>query len=260
MFNSIIRCLPVLLLPMVTAYAAGVIIWILRFTMENSDSCSAEKDYLRYRPVAGTSQSAFNLNPSIAETSRRSNQTQSRMAESPLVQNVFNMSKSSLEVKLEEKGKQIERKSGTDKQVGRLRFKGNQKQFEHNAKLDSVLDRIREEADGSNVAAVESLTSIRASASGATDSATGQGIAVMHGSAKVLADPIMPAWPTCLDLPTNATPDKIQDSESSSEGYEELVQIVFAARPWKLAPAQVMVDRCVFVKMLVKSRADSTAK
>ncbi|XP_068695699.1 uncharacterized protein [Montipora foliosa] len=228
--------------------------------MENSDSCSAEKDYLRYRPVAGTSQSAFNLNPSIAETSRRSNQTQSRMAESPLVQNVFNMSKSSLEFKLEDKGKQIERKSGTDKQVGRLRFKGNQKQFEHNAKLDSVLDRIREEADGSNVAAVESLTSIRASASGATDSATGQGIAVMHGSAKVLADPIMPAWPTCLDLPTNATPDKIQDSESSSEGYEELVQIVFAARPWKLAPAQVMVDRCVFVKMLVKSRADSTAK
>ena len=56
--------------------------------------------------------------------------------------------------------------------------------------------------------------------------ATGQGIAVMHGSAKVVADPIMPAWPTCLDLPTNATPDKIQDSESSSEGYEDLVQVL----------------------------------
>ena len=123
--------------------------------MENSDSCSAEKDYLRYRPVAGTSQSEFNLKPSIAETSRRSNQTQSRMAESPLVQIVFNMLKSSLEVKLEEKGKQIEGKSETDKQVGRLRFKGNQKQFEHNAKLDSVLDRIREEADGPNVAVSE---------------------------------------------------------------------------------------------------------
>ena len=37
-------------------------------------------------------------------------------------------------------------------------------------------------------------------------------------------------------------------------------QIVFAARPWKLAPAQVMVDRCAFVKMLLKSRADLTAK
>ena len=37
-------------------------------------------------------------------------------------------------------------------------------------------------------------------------------------------------------------------------------QIVFAARPCKLAPAQVMVDRCAFVEILVKSRADSTAK
>ena len=37
-------------------------------------------------------------------------------------------------------------------------------------------------------------------------------------------------------------------------------QIVFAARFWKLAPAQVMVDRSAFVKMLVKSGADSTAK
>lgn len=48
----------------------------------------------------------------------------------------------------------------------------------------------------------------------------------MHGSAKVVADPIMPAWPTCLDLPTNATPDQIQDSESSSEGYEDLVKLL----------------------------------
>ena len=48
----------------------------------------------------------------------------------------------------------------------------------------------------------------------------------MHGSAKVVADPIMPAWPTCLDLPTNATPDQIPDSESSSEGYEDLVQVL----------------------------------
>ena len=37
-------------------------------------------------------------------------------------------------------------------------------------------------------------------------------------------------------------------------------QIAFAARPWKLAPAQVMVDRSAFVKMLLKSRADSTVK
>ena len=47
------------------------------------------------------------------------------------------------------------RENQTDKQVGQLRFKGNQKQFEHNAKLDSVLDKIREEADGLNVAVSE---------------------------------------------------------------------------------------------------------
>ena len=58
------------------------------------------------------------------------------------------MFKSYLEVKLEEKGKQIDGKSETDKQVGRLRFIGNQKQFEHNAKLYSVPDRIRAETDG----------------------------------------------------------------------------------------------------------------
>ena len=123
--------------------------------MENSDSCSAEKDYLGNRPVAGTSQSEFNLNPAITESSRRSNQTQSRTAESPLVQDVFNMLESYSELKLEEKGKQIEGKSEADKQVGQLRFKGNQKQFEHNANLYSVLDRIREEADGTNVAVSE---------------------------------------------------------------------------------------------------------
>ena len=93
--------------------------------MENNDSSSAEKDYPGDRPVAGTSQSEFNRNPTTVESSRRSNQTRARTAESPIVQDVFNMFKSYLEVKLEEKGKQIEGKSETDKQVGQLRFKGN---------------------------------------------------------------------------------------------------------------------------------------
>ena len=121
--------------------------------MENNDSSSAEKDYLGDRPVAGTSQSEFNRNPTTAESSRRSNQTRSPTAESPIVQDVFNMFKSYLEVKLEERGKQIEGKSETDKQVGQLRFKGNERQFEHNAKLDFVLDRtrIRAGTDGHNV-------------------------------------------------------------------------------------------------------------
>ena len=126
-----------------------------RFTMEINDSSSAEKDCLGDRPVAGTSQSVFNRKLTTAESSGRSNQTQSRTAESPLVQHVFNMFKSYLEVKLEEKGKEIEGKSETDKQVGQLRFQGNQTQFEHNAKLDSVLDRIRAETDGHNVAVSE---------------------------------------------------------------------------------------------------------
>ena len=37
-------------------------------------------------------------------------------------------------------------------------------------------------------------------------------------------------------------------------------QIVFAARSWKLAHGQAIVNRCAFVKMLLKSRADSKAK
>ena len=76
--------------------------------MENNDSSSVEKDYLGDRPVAGTSQSEFNRNPTTTESSGRSSQTRSSTAEWPIVQDVFNMFKSYLEVKLEEKGKQIE--------------------------------------------------------------------------------------------------------------------------------------------------------
>ena len=123
--------------------------------MENNDSSSGEKDYLGDRPVAGTSQSEFNRNPTTTESPGRSSQTRSSTAESPIVQDVFNIFKSYLEVKREEKGKQIELKLETDKEVGQLRFKGNQKQFEHNAKLESVLDRIRAETDGHNVAVSE---------------------------------------------------------------------------------------------------------
>ena len=125
--------------------------------MEKNDSSSAEKDYLLVgdRPVAGTSQTEFNRNPTTAESSRRPNQTRSRTAESPIVQDVFNMFESYLEAKLEGKGKQIEGKSETDKEVSQLRFKGNKRQFEHNAKLDFVLDRIRAETDGHNVAVSE---------------------------------------------------------------------------------------------------------
>ena len=64
--------------------------------MQNNDSSSVEKDYLGDRPVAGTSQSEFNRNPTTTESSGRSSQTRSSTAESPIVQDVFNMFKSYL--------------------------------------------------------------------------------------------------------------------------------------------------------------------
>ena len=51
----------------------------------------------------------------------------------------------------------------------------------------------------------------------------------MHGSAKVEADPIMPAWPTCRGLPTNVTSDHIPDSESSPEDYEVLSLFLYCS-------------------------------
>ena len=77
-------------------------------------------------------------NSSKAGPSGASNQD-----ESPMVREVFSMFKNYLEVKLEEKGRQLETKSKLDKQVTQMKFKGNQKQFEHNAQIDSVFNRIR---------------------------------------------------------------------------------------------------------------------
>ena len=45
------------------------------------------------------------------------------------------------------------------------------------------------------------------------------------------------------------TKERISDhSLGEEEIFFYFFQIVFAARPWKLAPAQVMVDRSAFVK------------
>ena len=52
------------------------------------------------------------------------------------------MFKSYLEDKLHEKSKEIESKSKVDKQVTLMKFKGNQRQFEHNAQIDSIFDRL----------------------------------------------------------------------------------------------------------------------
>ena len=70
--------------------------------------------------------------------------------QSPIVDEVFSMFKSYLEVKLEEKGKQLESKSKLDKQVTQMKFKGNQKQFEHNAEIDAIFDKLRSANVSSN--------------------------------------------------------------------------------------------------------------
>ena len=67
--------------------------------------------------------------------------------ESPMVNEVFSMFKTYLESKLDEKTKQLESKSKLDKQVTQMKFKGNQKQFELNAQIDRVFDRIRSAND-----------------------------------------------------------------------------------------------------------------
>ena len=70
--------------------------------------------------------------------------------ELPMVNEVFSMSKTYLESKLDEKTKQLESKSKLDKQVTQMKFEGNQKQFELNAQFDSVFDRIRSVNDSKN--------------------------------------------------------------------------------------------------------------
>ena len=62
------------------------------------------------------------------------------------VQQVFSMFKSYLEERFEQKGKEFEHKTKTEKDIVQLKFKGNQKQFELNAQLDSILDEIQAES------------------------------------------------------------------------------------------------------------------
>ena len=67
-----------------------------------------------------------------------------------MVNKVFSMFKTYLESKLDETTKQPESKSKLDKQVTPMKFKGNQKQFELNAQIDFVFDRIRSANDSEN--------------------------------------------------------------------------------------------------------------
>ena len=79
---------------------------------------------------------------------------------SAAVDRVFSMFKDYLEKKLEEKGTQIAQKSKIEKEVVQLKYKGNQKQFELNAELDTILGNIETEADRTepNLALIEKYT------------------------------------------------------------------------------------------------------
>ena len=72
--------------------------------------------------------------------------SQNPSSNSQLVNEVFSLFKGYLTSQLEEKGKQFERSSKSDKEAADIKFKGNRKQFELNSQLDNILTRIDESA------------------------------------------------------------------------------------------------------------------
>ena len=88
--------------------------------------------------------------PGDADEDNSSTPRSVELDESPVVSEVSSMFKTYLESKLDEKTKQLESKSTLDKQVTRMKFKGNQNQFELNAQIDCIFDRIRAANDSKN--------------------------------------------------------------------------------------------------------------
>ena len=73
----------------------------------------------------------------------------SNQAGGPVMDQVFSLFKDYLRNQLETKTKEIEQKSKIDKEVVRLKYRGNQKQFELNAAIDSYLESIESETQQS---------------------------------------------------------------------------------------------------------------
>ena len=73
----------------------------------------------------------------------------SNQAGGPVVDQVFSLFKDYLQNQLETKTKEFEQKSKIDKEVVRLKYRGNQKQFELNAAIDSYLENIESETQQS---------------------------------------------------------------------------------------------------------------
>jgi len=66
---------------------------------------------------------------------------------SELMDEVFSLFKGYLNTQLEAQGKLIEDQSEIERSASEFKFKGNRKQFEVNAKLESLLSRIKTSAD-----------------------------------------------------------------------------------------------------------------
>ena len=79
--------------------------------------------------------------PSIAQADVVS---QNSSSNSELVDEVFSLFKGCLTSQLQEKGKQFERSAKSDKEAADIKYKGNRKQFEVNARLDNILTQIDE--------------------------------------------------------------------------------------------------------------------
>ena len=66
------------------------------------------------------------------------------------VKEAFTLFKSYLEDKLGQKEKQMDTRVRTESKIAQMKFKGNQKQYEHNAKLDEILGKILVENSSKN--------------------------------------------------------------------------------------------------------------
>ena len=87
----------------------------------------------------------MNLEGESSASSTPSSQPGERATDT-VVNQVFSLFKDYLKDQLETKTKEIEQKAKIDKEVVQLKFKGNQKQFELNAEIDSVLEIIETES------------------------------------------------------------------------------------------------------------------
>lgn len=87
--------------------------------------------------------------PSAATVLQSGESTSGNQPGEAVVNQVFSLFKDYLENKLETKTKEIEQRNKIDKDMVQLKFKGNQKQFELNASLDSIFENIETESQRS---------------------------------------------------------------------------------------------------------------